>query len=54
MENFKKSSNDDFKKAQDFAREVIIDLNQSVTSFHAVETLKNKLIVNGFTELKEK
>jgi len=54
MEVLKKCSKEDFTKAQDFAKEVIADLNLSITSFHAVENLKNKLITNGFTEIKEK
>ena len=54
MEVLKKCTREDFTKAQDFAKEVITDLNNSVTAFHAVDNLKNKLILNSFSELKEK
>ncbi len=44
----------ELSKAQDFANVVVDDLNTSVTYYHAVETFKNKLLLNGFTEIKEK
>jgi aspartyl aminopeptidase len=29
------------------------DLNEAVTEFHAVQTFKDKLVAEGFTQLKE-
>lgn len=41
------------KESQDYAKQILVGLNASVSHFHAVEYCKNQLAQNGFTEIKE-
>ena len=48
-----KLTKDIFVKAQEFAQKVVEGLNSSVSPFHSVQTVKNLLNSQGFTEISE-
>lgn len=41
-------------EARNYAKIFVDGLNEAVTPFHVVDYIKNQLLSNGFTELREK